>query len=632
MCGIFAAFNIENCILAEQELIDATKVASHRGPDNIGYFNDGFCFLGHTRLSILGLETQSNQPLFYEDLVIIFNGEVFNYIELREELRALNYTFETNSDTEVVIKSFHGWGNDCFTKFNGMWAIVIYNRKNRTLTVSRDRFGQKPIFVMQKGNSVFFSSEFQQLAPLSDKEIDYELIQKFLQEGTYEGGGRTFFKGIEEFPKVHYCEIDAAGHCASFRYWDYWSGEIWQTDASSFSKFSELLQDAIRVRLRADVPFGILLSEGTDSTIIAAYARKYAGADIDIPAFTYRSRDKFDESGYAEKIANKLHMSLTIREQPQEAAEYKERLARLVKHMGRGHSSPAIVSVDFLYQSVAEAGIKVALDGQGSDELLAGYKNYFMLVIPWFFFRGKFIQAYYCLVDQFRFGFTMAIILYLRNILPSSGRRLMRISYDYERFFRKFSSEPRKEIVVRKLSKVRNSNALNRYLIWHHSLGLENLLFYGDIVAMRTSVENRAPFMDHRLVDFVFQHDEKLKLYNAIDKYAIRTLPIYREFKDTLDREKIGFSSDIKKETKLSIIEKLRSSSILKWPIFTQSLSTFLMGEGMLNSKYERFLFRLYQVHLWDQIFMQSGAAIARDWGSLQDNVRVKKNQVGAMQ
>lgn len=603
MCGIFAAFNVARDSSNERCFKNAVSTATHRGPDNAGFWQDEDCFLGHNRLSIIGIEPNGNQPFHLNDLVMVFNGEIFNYVELREELVQLGYSFQTRSDTEVVLRAFDHWGTACFARFNGMWAMVIYDKRKKTLTVSRDRFGQKPLFVLRQGPATYFASEVQQLTSFCDKAINFELIQVFLKEGTYEAEGRTFFKAVEEFPKAHYAELSGGHRSDAVRYWDYWSGAVEEVTDSCFQKFSELLRDAVRIRLRADVPFGSLLSGGVDSTIVSAMARGIAGPEPDIRAFTYASEDSDDEFRFAKKVADKLNLSLSVRFQDRAPEDYRERLSGLVRHMGRGHSSPAIVSVDYLYQAVSEGGIKVVLDGQGADELLAGYKQYFFVIIPLYLLTGNFKQAAYFLRDQIEWGFLTTVILHLRLVLPERAKRMGRWLYGYERFFKTYIGDGSRPTFKKRDSVGRNSNALNRHLIYLHDIGLENLLFYGDIVAMKNSVENRSPFMDHRLVDFVLSRSEKLKLWNGRSKYALRLLPEYKTFEDVLERKKIGFSSDIRPATKSMMMKELKDSPILAWPIFSGKLSTFISEGGFEAPKYERLLFRFYQVHLWNEIF-----------------------------
>ncbi|MDE3014262.1 MAG: asparagine synthase (glutamine-hydrolyzing) [Gemmatimonadota bacterium] len=605
MCGIFVAFNHNGIAhLPARRLRAAIAKVGHRGPDNLGYFAQEACFLGHTRLTILDLDAVSNQPFRFGDLSLTYNGEVFNYQELREELRALGHSFETESDTEVVIHAFAEWGVESFSRLNGMWALAIYDAARRELVVSRDRFGQKPLFLSKAGDDVFFASEFQELAGLVANDIDFELIQMFLKEGTYEGDGRTFLASVQEFPKAHYLRISTDGAWESKPYWRYPVGKIERTTPDTLAAFSDLLSDAVRLRLRSDVPFGLLVSGCVDSTLVAAYARQHSGGDKPIPAFTFSSRDAHDEREFAEAVAERLNLDLHVRYQEQEPSEYKARLAALVRHLGRGHSSPAIVSVDYLYESVGANGVRVALDGQGADELLAGYKNYFVLVIPWYLMRGQFRQAWLAFKDQLHFGFVSSVLLFLRNNLPPSLRKVMRYVYGYEPLFRHYRGNATPRWMEAKPVPA-HANLLNRHLIWHHNLGLENLLYYGDIVAMRSSVENRSPFMDHRLVEFAFRHDDKLKLNDAIDKYVLRNSAAYEPFRDVLERDKVGFSSDIRPATKASMIADLRRSPILDWPIFSDRMRAFVTSEEPKRSKYERFLFRLYQVHLWNEIFIE---------------------------
>ncbi len=605
MCGIFIAYNH---VGLERQQTDSFKsaiaIAGHRGPDNIGHFSDDHCFLGHSRLAILDLDKSSNQPFRYGNLVLTYNGEVFNYEELRTELQTLGHTFRTESDTEVVITAYAQWGVECFSRFNGMWALAIYDTAKNELVVSRDRFGQKPMFLSRSDSQVYFASEFQQLLTLVDKDIDYGLIQMFLKEGTYEGEGRTFLRSIQEFPKAHYLRITKAGNWESKAYWHYWNGEITRTDDRSLEVFNALLSDAVRLRLRSHVPFGLLVSGGVDSTLIAHYAREHSGSSKPINAFAYSSQDRFDEQMYARKVADRLNLDLHIHTQETEAIDYKNRLKKLVQHLGRGHSSPAIVSIDYLYQSVAAKGVRVALDGQGADELLAGYKTYHVLIIPWYLMRGRFKQLYLTIKDQFNFGVLSSLILYLRNVMPPFFRRIMRSIYGYESLFSKECWAEAPQWVKVNVPAKKNSNLLNRYLIHQHSLGLENLLYYGDIVSMKNSIENRSPFMDHRLVDFAFSHDEKLKLHNGVDKFVLRKSKPYFKYSDILDRQKFGFPSNILPSTKKSMVDEIKASTILDWPIFNKDIMAFIQSGKLLSDKYERLLFRFYQVHVWSELFI----------------------------
>jgi asparagine synthase (glutamine-hydrolysing) len=606
MCGIFVAFDFNDIShLEARKLRKATLMANHRGPDNFGHFKTNNCYLGHTRLSIIGLERSSDQPFKYKQLVISYNGEIFNYIELKNELINLGYKFTTNSDTEVVLISYFHWGSSCFEKFNGMWAIVILDTHSNKLIISRDRFGQKPLFFAKKGTTYFIASETNQLLQFIDPKPNFELISSFLREGTYEGARNTFFSGIEEFPKSSFLILENGRSLKAKLYWSYSSKKNKKTSKKDFTEFARLLEDSVRIRLRSDVNIGLLLSGGVDSTIVADLCSKL-NKSKKFPSFAYSSEDKDDEVKFAVKVAKKLKYSIDISRQTKDPADYIKRLSDIVRHLGRGHSSPAIVSIDYLYESIKKKRIKVALDGQGADELLAGYQTYHVFLLFWYFRKFEIIQFINILRNQIKSGFITSIIIYLRYTLTAKYRKILRIFYGYEKIFskKKFMLEKINIFQAQKTHEYKNDNPLNHHLICLHDKGLENLLYYGDIIAMKNSVENRSPFMDHRLVDFSFSRDEKLKVFNGLNKFALRKMPSFSRFKETIDRKKIGFSSPIKLSTKKVMQKNLLNSRILHWPIFSKNFYTFIESNLFLSDKYERLLFRIYQVHLWNEIFI----------------------------
>jgi asparagine synthase (glutamine-hydrolysing) len=606
MCGIFVAFDFNDIgHLEARKLKKATLLAKHRGPNNFGYFKTDNCYLGHTRLSIVGLERSSDQPFKYKQFVISYNGEIFNYIELKNELIDLGYKFTSNSDTEVVLISYFHWGFKCFEKFNGMWAIVILDTYLNKLIISRDRFGQKPLFFAKKEGTYFISSECNQLLQFINPRPNFELISSFVKEGTYEGNRNTFFMGVEEFPKASFLILESGKPLKANPYWHYNSKKIQKTSEKDFPEFARLLEDSVRIRLRSDVNIGLLLSGGIDSTIVADLCSKVKKSKR-FPSFVYSSEDKDDEVKFAGRVAKKLNYSINISRQTKNPANYIKRLSDIVRHLGRGHSSPAIVSIDYLYESIKKKRIKVVLDGQGADELLAGYETYHVLLLSWYFRKFEIRQFINTLRNQIESGFINSIIIYLRCTLTAKYRKILRIFYGYEKIFtgKKFKLENLNIFQAPKTDKYKNSNPLNRHLIWLHDLGLENLLYYGDIIAMKNSVENRSPFMDHRLVDFSFSRDEKLKVFNGLNKFALRKMQSFGRFKEIIDRKKIGFSSPIKLSTKKIMQRDLLKSRILDWPIFSKNFYILIKSDSLLSDKYERLLFRIYQVHLWNEIFI----------------------------
>ena len=609
MCGIFSLFSVRELTIDKDRLKKAVHLVSHRGPDNLGFLEFPNAFLGHSRLSIISLYADSNQPFTIDNFSIIYNGEIFNYKELRLELISLGHSFRTKSDTEVILVAFKEWGVSCFNKFNGMWALVIYDSKEKKIICSRDRFGQKPLFYLQKKGAIYFASEFEQLVDFSQKEINYSLIKNYLKEGEYDNRkGDTFFMDIKEFPKAHFAEIDYLHNIITKRYWQY--PNVFPKKWNNQVAFEKVLQDSVGIRLRADVPIGILLSGGIDSTIVAALCCERYDAKK-ITAFNYSSQDRYDESLYAIEIAKKLNLKLEIEKPIEDSLFYKTTLKNIVQRLGRCHSSLAVVTVNLLYAKAKREKIKVVLDGQGADELLAGYEYYFPLLFFKYIVELRFKEIYYLLLDGLRKKLLIkSIVIYIRLVLPSFLKKIARYFYGYEQLFSsKRTPSVERSIFTTEKQKLNKQNSLNKFLIKQHDIGLQNLIYYGDIISMLNSVENRSPFMDHNLIEYVFSHSDTIKIKKGINKYALKKHRLYSLFRKQIERKKIGFISFIKPEIKDQIINEVNNSDILKWDIFSKKMKSFLLSYSIRKLKFERFLFRLYQVHLWNEIFNKKNSA-----------------------
>lgn len=602
MCGIFAEFTKSslNSIDVKDEIIDLLK---HRGPDNQGLFINESILLGHTRLSILGLEKLSNQPFEFENYIIIFNGEIFNYKEIKALLINKGFTFDTGSDTEVLIKAYKYWGTDCFNLFNGMWSLVIYDKSSNKIIISRDRFGQKPLFYLKNQDSLYISSEFEPLNFFSKKEIDFSLIRNYLKEGGHDSMGHSFYKDIKEFPKAHFAQINSDFSFELQRYWSY--PDIQPSKWIENKEFEKKLIKSVNLRLRSDVPIAVLLSGGVDSTIISAICAENLGKDEAPEAFTFTSGDIDDESKYASEVAKILSMKLNKVGQIDDYQNFRSRLSKMVQRMGRCHSSPAILNVDQLYNSAQKKGYKVVLDGQGADELLAGYKHYHPILVLKYLLNLDFQNIVYVLRDWKQRGLLVITVEFLRLTLSEPLKKIGRSFYGYEKYFirKRFRSD--KCLFNSKKQSFSFQDIFNKYLIRQHDIGLQNLLYYGDIIAMQSSIENRSPFLDHELVEYIFKNDFSIKVQGNKDKYALRNMELYKRFSKVLDRPKVGFSSYINENVKSNIINELTKSEILNWPIFSRRLLIDLKRGHLNNNKYERFIFRLFQVHLWHEHFVR---------------------------
>ena len=615
MCGIFlAAGPAASLIELEPRLVESTLAVKHRGPDSDGFWSSDGVFLGHTRLSIIDLDERSDQPFELGDFIMVYNGEIFNYVELAAELRAEGVDFDLRSDSEVVLRAFAHWGKSCFSKFNGMWALCIYDKRDGSIVISRDRFGQKPMFYSRDGDFLYVSSEVHQLTKLVKATPNQEVIVSFLEEGDSVREPYTFFNEIYEFPSACFATVSLNGAMLVERYWDYPKTSITTDFLHDFSEFEDLFDDSVAIRTRGDVPLGILLSGGIDSTVVASsLVESYPGCAQDLKAICYQSSGVNDESKYALEVANDLGLSFFSAKEPSETRNVLSTLEKVIYNLGRGHSSTAIGPVDQLYSTAKREGLKVVLDGQGADELLAGYKLFYFELMVLLFKENKFSQlrkTFLAVLKQnknFKLGVLEIVILHFRTKSPRWVRRLMRSIYGYGRFFDRKAKIPKVDlddsVKDQEISADCNRNRLNRFLVTQHATGLRNLLFYGDIVAMNNSVENRSPFMDHRLIEFVFSRDEVLKVYDGVEKYALRRLRHYKNFENILDRNKVGFDSPLGEDVRDKMRNELLGSKLIDCYLFRPQLRSFLGSQNAVSDKYERFLFRLYQVYVWFNLF-----------------------------
>ena len=354
---------------------------AHRGPDDSGLYLHQQVGFGFRRLAILDLSPTGHQPMRSDDgqLVIVFNGEIYNYLELRDELRAAGYCFRSTSDTEVLLAAYRRWGVECLAKLNGMWAFVIHDRRRGVLFGARDRFGVKPLFVHRSKDCWLFASEVKAIlaSGLYVRETNWQVSADFLLHGKLDETPATFYAGIEQVPPGCAFELRLDG---SSRQWTYWSLSTIEPEPITDVEdaVAELLEDAVRIRLRSDVPVGVCLSGGLDSTAITcAMARnreaRYAGQPS-LMAFCYHD-SAFDERAFiADTLAQTGALLRRISLTPEETWDS---LAEVLQF----HDEPIIsgwpIAGFHLMKLAASNSVKVVLDGQGSDEVLAGYSNYF---------------------------------------------------------------------------------------------------------------------------------------------------------------------------------------------------------------------------------------------------------------
>ena len=384
MCGLVGIIRLDGADADRGVLEEMSAAIRHRGPDGHGTYAAGTVGLASRRLSILDLSDMGRQPMSSPDgqVVLVFNGEIYNYIELRQELRALGHVFRSSGDTEVLLHAYLRWGSECLNRLNGMWAFLIYDIRQRKLFGSRDRFGEKPLYYYRGHDAVFFGSE----------------IKAILSSGSYRGGpnwgkiaglmlgdgleqqeedGRTFYSEIRQLPDGHAFELSLDGR---FRQWRFWSAENEDdgtaADADPSRSFYEIFENACSIRTRSDVPVGALLSGGIDSaSIVCCIANLSDGHSPfhSLSTFSYQS-DEYDESRYInDSVKQSGAQVIPCHLEP---TQLWDSLSEMLWYQDEPvHSMAAVVEFE-LYRTASQHGVKVVLNGAGADEYLAGYSNF----------------------------------------------------------------------------------------------------------------------------------------------------------------------------------------------------------------------------------------------------------------
>ncbi|MEO7648842.1 MAG: asparagine synthase (glutamine-hydrolyzing), partial [Bryobacteraceae bacterium] len=353
----------------------------HRGPDGSGVFRDPFASLGHRRLSIIDVAGGS-QPMFNEDgqVAIVYNGEIFNHSDLRPELEAAGHRYTTHCDTETIVHAYEQYGPACVSRFRGMFSFAIWNRNNRKLFCARDRLGIKPFYYYFDGRVFVFASEIKALLehPAISARFEQDALPEYLAFG-YLSGERTLFSGIRKLMPGHHLTVEPAlGDRLSLHIEKYWdlpasSGDAHhQSDAGWIKECRQRLEETVRMRLMSDVPLGMFLSGGVDSSAIAALMKRMVSGPIKTFAVGYKEA-AYSELGYARQVAT--HIGADHREVSVGMEEFFDVLPRLICHEDEPITWPSSVSLYFV-SKLAAREVKVVLTGEGSDELFAGYSRY----------------------------------------------------------------------------------------------------------------------------------------------------------------------------------------------------------------------------------------------------------------
>ena len=576
MCAILGAVN-KNDILNFSDFSFALNLLKHRGPDDEGIWSAEEILLGHRRLSILDLTKAGHQPMVHKKTgsVLIFNGEIYNYKELAKELNDLGYKLHGNSDTEVLLHALVEWGPEAIKRLNGMWSFAFWYPDKKELLLSRDRLGVKPLYFNNSKNGLVFALEPKAIVSLLPecKLVNEDALLNFLKNNTLYSKGESFYKEINVFPPAHYGIFNLSNKKLKLiRYWNYpqtINHNITEQDA--LEEFTILFEDSVTLRLRSDVPFGITLSGGIDSTSILSTVNKISKNPITCFVSHYKDT-KFSEIKWAEIAANKTGSNLI----PVVAKEkyWLNTLEKIAWHMDGPGYSPAVYPLWNIMERSQKENIKVLLDGQGADEALGGYPHYLInYVLDLMQSSGKqkkitTKKLINLVLGIFKtFGFFSSLAWFIRE-KSSNIHNIYRENFGFQSVLKE---NLRYAMPINSNNK-NNYNVRDRLVQDHSSNILPGLLHYNDSISMAHSIEIQNPFLDYRLVEWMF----KLPNHILFNKNQTKWLP--REYLRNNNQDEIanrldkkGYPTPVKKwmsNLANNEIEKLllsKNNPLLKW-------------------------------------------------------------------
>lgn len=624
MCGICGIFDRSGDPIDQVTLKRMNKVLQHRGPDGEGYFVDGGIGLGHRRLSIIDLDGGA-QPMPNGDgtLQIIFNGEIYNYIELREELLALGHRFRTRSDTEVIIHAYEQWGTECVNRFNGMFAFAIVNVREKTMFLARDHLGIKPLYYIWIESQLLFASEIKALLQHPDcpREVDVESLAE-LFTFRYVPSPKTLFKGVFKLPAGHMMQV-TVNSMRTERFWK-WIPQIrkkWH-EQDLVEEYQRLLDDAVRLQLRSDVPLGLFLSSGIDSGVLLAIMSKYSPGRIQAFTIGFEGGEKTNEVADARFLADMFgaehHFTMVG---PKDYLEYYERFQWDIEEPV-GHEAAA--AFYFLAKGTS-SNVKVALTGQGADEPWAGYDRYIGVKLSNIYNRlpsnvtdplARLVTRMPGRFERLKRGVNslgepdmLTRFVKVYSFFSEDMKRQLFAATLKEKVF--VNGYQPKEAIRHLQSDVRHLDPVSQMLYIDTRANLpDDLLMVGDKTSMANSLEVRVPFLDYRLVEFIESLPPNLKLRGFTGKYLHKKALEKWLPKNVIYRKKKGFANPIEEWFRTGmrsyLEEYLLGSDSASALFFDQKfIRQMLVNDREGKDQFRRHIYLLLSFELWYRKFIR---------------------------
>jgi asparagine synthase (glutamine-hydrolysing) len=632
MCGIAGILEFGEGARADSGVLRRMcDVMAHRGPDDDGFFLQGKIGLGMRRLSIIDLAT-GHQPISNEDnsIWIVFNGEIYNHKSLREQLIARGHRYRTQSDTETIVHLYEEYGKDCAQHLRGMFAFAIWDSKRKSLFVARDRLGIKPLYYRLTSEDFIFASEIKVLLayPGVRPEFHHEVLPEYLAFG-YLSGDETFYNGVRKLMPGHWLEINEEGDLHIEQFWELNSGAEEKPHDQRYyvESYRELLEDAVRSHLMSDVPLGVFLSGGLDSSAVAALMTKIRREPIQTFSVGY-SEQSYSELPYARQVARHLgsehHEVLVSRE------DFFGALPKLIWHEDEPVAWPSSVALFFVAQ-LAREHVKVVLTGEGADETLAGYSRYA------FTLKNRAIDSVYRKLVPRGIRSKLRDSVATSSWLNAAARRKLShtflavdgelwSSFYFDNFLSAFNQRDQKDLLTDEFREEPAAGSAYRDVLeyWKKSSGgllqrllytdiktyLVELLMKQDNMSMAASIESRVPFLDHVLVEWTSRIPASMQIHGVSGKWILKKAMENLLPREVIYRRKLGFPtpwSGWLTGPQLDAIERLLlEAHSLERGLFNRSAIETLFSEhrAQYRDHYDR-IWRLLNLELWHRVCLE---------------------------
>ncbi|MEK6936791.1 MAG: asparagine synthase (glutamine-hydrolyzing) [Nanoarchaeota archaeon] len=615
MCGI-AGFNFEDKDLIKK-MCDSIE---HRGPDDFGFYSDKFCTIGNRRLSIIDLK-KGKQPISNEDgtIWVVFNGEIYNFLDIKDELEKRGHNFYTNTDTEVIVHAYQEYKEDCVKLFRGMFAFCVYDANEKKLFLARDRTGKKPLYYYHENDKFLFGSELKALLCYEElkKEINLEGVHHYLTFG-YVPTPLTILRNVKKLEPGHYL-IFKNNEITIEKYWDVNFNEIKSSEEYFANRIYEILKDSVKIRLVGDVPIGAFLSGGSDSSIVVGLMSKFQKVKTFSIGF---SEKDFDELNYAKIVSEKFN---TDHKEFNVSVNLTKDLPFIMKQFDEPFVDPSALPTYYLCKLTREH-VKVALSGDGGDEVFAGYTRY----NPWN--QDKIAKVYRFMPPFLKSGLGKISGLVYDKTKNNFFRKFKKINdlsslNKEERWMSKlnlFNEEEKKELYLEKPDVPDSFSVINYHFKKCNSRNFLNKMLYADMktfllddgltkvdrMSMMNSLEVRNPFLDTYVIDLASGIPAYLKIKNGINKYILKKAFSDLLPKEILERGKQGFDVPIKHWIKNELKDLVNTeliNDVSKRNFFKKDYVKKIIDEHNSDRRdNSRRIWSLLMLELWNKIYMDN--------------------------